>query len=149
MRPFYFADVQRRVLEQHVQIRARVHGLQRSAESIDVPGQQRAMRALLFRFAALFDAHLAYEERELGPRIREVDAWGAAREAALRAEHRDQRRRIEQVCALADDPADAPALFEEVAALADELLADMAVEERMMASLALIDEQGHIDQMTG
>jgi hypothetical protein len=151
MRPTYFIDVQREILEQHEEIRARIHGLQRNAERIDIPWAQGALRILLLRFATNFDAHLAFEERELAPRIRMLDAWGIEREAALRAEHRDQRRRLERVCALADEAStvETMALFDEVSALADSLLDDMLVEERTIAELVRIDEHGHVDQMTG
>jgi hypothetical protein len=151
MRPIYFVDVQREILEQHEEIRVWIHGLQRNAERIDIPCVQDAIRILLRRFAAHFDAHLAFEERELAPRIRALDAWGIEREAALRAEHRDQRRRLERVCALAEDAStvETMALFDEVSALADSLLEDMLVEERTISELARIDEHGHVDQMTG
>jgi hypothetical protein len=151
MRPFCFLDIQRKILDQHEEIRARIRGLRRNAEHIDLPWAERALRVLLLRFAAHFDAHLAFEERELAPRIRELDAWGPAREAALRAEHREQRRRLEEVCSLAEEPstAESVALFEAVSALVESVLQDMVAEEHTLAELARIDEQGHADQMTG
>src|SRR5690242_17340430 len=107
MRPFCFSDVQRHIVEQHEEIRARLQGLRRTAAYDHLPGAYRALRISLLRFAAHFDAHLAFEERELAPRLRELDAWGMAREAALRSEHREQRTRLEHVCALAEEPSNA------------------------------------------
>jgi len=97
-----------------------------------------------------FETHLAFEERELAPRIRDLDAWGTDREAALRAEHREQRQRIEEVCALSAEPlgADIWSLYDAVSTLTRSLLEDMVAEERMLDELAQIDEYGH-DQMTG
>jgi hypothetical protein len=150
MRPSCFHDVQRRILEQHEEIRARIRGLSRSAEQVDSPWAHRALRMLLLRLAAEFDVHLAFEERELVPRIAGLDAWGTTREAAMRAEHREQRRRIEEVCGLADEPGgENMGLALAVAELGESLLADMLAEERALVELACIDEHGHIDQMTG
>jgi hypothetical protein len=146
-----FRDVQRTIQLQHREIFARIDGLTRNAERADLPWAVRALRVLLLRFAAQFDAHLAYEERELGPRIRELDAWGRAREAVLLSEHREQRRLVERVCGLAEDStAEHTNEFSDaVLALADRLLEDMAHEEYLLAELARIDEDGHVDQMTG
>jgi len=114
---------------------------------------------LLFRFAADFEAHLAFEERELSPIVRALDAWGRVRDAAMRSEHREQRRRIEELCTLAEqfvsspstmERDDAMTLFEAVSSFADTLLKDMLEEERILAELTRIDECGpDVDQMTG
>lgn len=150
MRPFRFVDVERRILQQHEEIRARIHGLE-NLERIGLPFAEGALSVLLLRFAAFFDAHLAFEERELAPRIRELDAWGGVREAALRCEHRAQRTRLEQVCALAEGSGvdDVTRLFRAISDLAADLLEDMVEEERTLAELARIAEHGHVDQMTG
>lgn len=150
MRPFRFADVHRKILEQHEEIRARIEGLEQSSRR-DLPLAQQAVRVLLLRFAAKFDTHLGFEERELAPRIREVDAWGYAREAALRAEHREQRKRLEQVFALAEEPlsTDDRSLSVAISDLAGTLREEILAEEHMLEELARIDEVGHCDQMTG
>lgn len=149
MRPFPFSDVERKILEQHEEIRARIEGLRRGAERTD--WARDALRVLLLRFAAHFDTHLAFEERELAPRIREIDAWGNVREAALRAEHREQRTRVEGVCAMAEAPveSDVACLFSAISGLADSLLEDMVAEERMLEEIARLDEYGDGEQMTG
>ena len=151
MRVLSLGDLQQEIVGQHKEIRARIRGLTTNALRAELPWALRALRLLLLRFAARFDEHLGFEERELAPRIRALDAWGSVREAALLAEHREQRRRLERVCALADDPfaAGAPDLAKAVLTLASALLEDMAHEERVLAELASIDENGHIDQMTG
>src|SRR4051812_17335019 len=99
------ADVEHSIRVQHAEIRARLRALTRDAERADLPWALDALRLLLRRFAVELDEHLAFEELELAPRIRELDAWGKAREAALLSEHRDQRRRVESVCALTEEPA--------------------------------------------
>lgn len=150
MRPCCFADVEWHILEEHKEIRARIHALLMNAERVELPWARRALRVLLLRFASQFEAHLAYEERELAPRIRDLDAWGAVREAALLSEHRQQRRQLEEVCALAEDPTGAEEkLFEAVSTLAEDLLEDIVREERFIAELVRIDQDGYVDQMTG
>jgi hypothetical protein len=123
----------------------------RNAERVDLPWAHHTVRLFLLHFAAQFEAHLAFEERELGPRVRELDAWGAAREEALHAEHREQRRRIEDVAILAEAPgaADYSTFCEAVLELADRILDDMAHEEATLDALERIDLYGHVDQMTG
>lgn len=145
-----FDELRRIILEEHEELRARIRGLERNAERVDLPWAQRAIQLLLPRFAARFEAHLAFEERELAPRLRDLDASGPVREAAMRGEHREQRRRVEEVCALAEEPdIEATLLFEAVSELADSLLADIRAEEHTLAQLAQLDEQGHVDQLAG
>ena len=146
-----FDEVKLDVLAQHEELRSRIRALGRNAERVDSPRAHRILRLLVLRFAAQLDAHLAYEERELGPRVRQLDAWGAAREAALYAEHRDQRRRIEEVAMLAEAPgaADHAAFCEAVLELTDRILADMIHEETTLEELERIDAYGHVDQMPG
>lgn len=145
-----FCEVRDHVLAQHVEIRARIDGLNTIAERSDL-WALRVLRILLLRFASHFDEHLGFEERELLPRIREIDAWGKVREDAMLSEHRDQRRRLEEASALAEEPDsfETGALSDAVYALTAELLREMLVEEATLHELACIEEHGHADQMTG
>ena len=137
MRPRTFDEVEQSIRAQHEELRGCIRGLVRTAEGADLPSTQQVLRCLLLRFAARFDAHLTFEEREIGPRVRQLDAWGRAREIALQAEHRDQRRRIEEVCALAEVPgAGIGAFCEAVLELADRILEDMAHEDAILEQLA-------------
>jgi hypothetical protein len=145
-----FHTVRRTILEHHAEIRARLRGLTGYANRTDQWAQQ-ALSILLPRFASHFEAHLAFEERELAPRIRDLDAWGRVREEALLSEHRDQRRRVERACALVEVPGalEGDALSDAVYALADGLLEEMTNEEAMLTDLLLIDEYGHGEQISG
>lgn len=142
-------DVRRTVLLQHIEIRARIRDLAALADGASSISAVRLLQTLLSQFAARFGAHLEFEERELAPRMREVDAWGPEREAALLAEHAGQRERIERVCALAGGSTPGGSMASEVQGLADSLLVDMTEEERALAELAEIEVYGHVDQMTG
>jgi len=147
MRAVNLADVEHQIREQHEELRARLDNLVRNA---GLPWALRAVRVLLRRFTSQFEAHLVFEEHELAPRIRILDAWGEVREAALLTEHQQQRKRLDEVCGLADAPiADSTTLANAIQALARDLLADMREEEEHVAELVRIEEQGHIDQMTG
>lgn len=142
-------DVRKKVLSQHSQIRAQIHDLERMADTATSASNTRTLQSSLARFAAGFDAHLQFEERELAPKVREVDAWGPVREATLRAEHADQRARLESLCSRAEEPAPGARIAGDVLQLATSLLADMEAEERWLAELADLEVYGHIDQMTG
>jgi iron-sulfur cluster repair protein YtfE (RIC family) len=151
MRTLSFADVERTVLAQHDEIRARLRGLVNCIARFEAPAAPASVRMLLPRFAAHFESHLGFEERELAPRIRSIDAWGPVRESMMLAEHRAQRSRIEAVCALVETLADPqPALLTTtVTQLVSELLDDMRHEEQDLEALRQIDEYGHVDHMTG
>lgn len=142
-------DVERKILEQHKEVRARVAGLNQSVERIDLPWALAALRVLLLRFANYFEDHLGFEERELVPRMREVEAWGPLRVEALFEEHADQRRRLERVCALVEDPITITSrdmIIGAVEELTSSLMADMAHEEEMLEELRCVDQP---NQMTG
>lgn len=150
-------DVQKTVLSQHAELRAGLRWLAMLCEGTR-PGDStgRPLGSSFMQFAARFRAHLDYEDHELAPRIRELDAWGPIREASLRAEHAAQRERLEFVCAEAapftsDEPSapQSASLAREVLRLVNDLVLDMKEEESWLARLAEIDEYGDTDQMTG
>jgi len=110
------------------------------------------LRVSLFRLAVLFESHLRFEELELVPRIRDLDAWGAQREAAMLAEHLEQRTRLERVCFVAEaenEPSVDMDLGREVSRLVVSLLDDMAREERELQELERLASDGPFEQMTG
>jgi hypothetical protein len=145
-----FYDVRQTILEQHAEIRARMRGLTEYANRTDHWAQQ-ALGILLPRFASHFEEHLAFEERELAPRIRDLDAWGRVREEALLSEHRDQRRRLERACSLVEIPGalEGDSLSDAIYALVDGLLEEMVNEEAALIEMLRIDEYGHAEQITG
>lgn len=144
----YFGDVRATVLRQHAEIRARIRGLDPDFVPLSAGSATLSLRVSLFRLAILFESHLRYEEEELAPRIRDCDAWGALREAALHAEHLDQRTRLEHVCFLAESEAGHDSLSRGVSSLVVSLLEDMAREERELLELERI-LSFDVDQMTG
>ncbi len=144
-----FRDVRAVILRQHGEIRARLRGLDSGAVA-ESPVATVYLRVSLLRFAALFDAHLMFEEQTLGPRIRELDAWGPAREAAMHTEHAEQRMRIQEVCAaMEDDGSDDLDFSRAVSRLVVNFLEDMAREEQELAELERLELEGIVDQMTG
>lgn len=145
-----FGDVHATIRRQHTEIRARLRGLDAGATSASSPLSAVHLRVSLFRLAVLFESHLQFEERELAPRIRELDAWGASREAAMLAEHLEQRTRLEYVCFVAEseEPLDLE-LGREVSRLVISLLDDMAREERELEELEQLGDGDLLGQMTG
>lgn len=145
-----FDVIHAKINQQHAEIRARLRGLDAAAGAAATPLAPPQLRIALIRLAVLFDAHLAFEERTLGPRIRVLDAWGPVREAAMLAEHAHQRLRLQHVCATVDDD-DISALdvAREVSWLLVSLLEDMSREERELLELQRLDAGGVFEQMTG
>lgn len=144
-----FDDVRARVLGRHAEIRARLRDLDVVGGPVPSPVAAVHLRIALLRLAALFEAHLAVEEVELSPWIRDVDAWGPCREAAMLAEHTEQRTRLHQVCAMAEAAtADELGFAHEVSSLLVSVLEDMAREERQLSLLGWIYDYG-AEQMTG
>lgn len=142
-------QVQAQILRQHVEIRARMRGIVRMATAIGSPDTQRHLRMSLAHFAAVFEEHLTFEERELGPVLHALDAWGPAREQALVDEHREQRMRVERTVALAEaGELRGHELTGEIHWLARTLLADMGEEEDELARVEAI-EAGAVPQLTG
>jgi hypothetical protein len=147
-----FRNVHATVLRQHAELRARLRGLDSAVAPDGSPLSVAYQRISLLRLAMLFEAHLQFEEAELAPRIREIDSWGPAREAAMLAEHVEQRRRIQRACVVAEDPeSDGLELAHSVSSLVVNMLEDMAREELQLSELELLDEEGPLscDQMTG
>ena len=143
-----FGHVHATVRRQHAEIRARLQGL--DAGTVSSPQAAVLLRVSLFRLAVLFESHLRFEELELVPRIRDLDAWGEVREAAMLAEHVEQRSRLERVCFVAEsEPPFDMDLGREVSRLVVSLLDDMAREERELEELEQLASDGVFEQMTG
>lgn len=146
-----FADVRATVLRQHAELRA----LLRDLDSTGWPPasariEEVQLRVALYRLAALFEAHLAFEDLELAPRIRDVDPWGPTREALMRAEHAEQRELLREIraAAEADPPSSGIQLAGDASRLVVTLLEDLRKEEHDLAELEHIEVYGD-DQMTG
>ncbi len=120
-------------MESHERLRRMIlaeHGELRAAIAKVATAEEPARLALATN--ALLDLladHLDHEDEVLEPALRAIDAWGPERARRLRHEHTSQRARIER---LRREVATAPALAlaREVQPFLEELLADMADEER-------------------
>lgn len=144
-----FGDVSATVLTQHAEIRARLRDLDMLGGPTPSAAAALHLRISLLRLASLFASHLAFEERALAPWMREVDAWGPDREAAMLAEHDEQRRRFSSICAMAEaSTADELGFAHEVSSLVVTVLEDMSREERQLSLLGWLYDYG-AEQMTG
>ncbi len=144
-----FDEVRVAIVRQHTELRARLRGLDAATASAGSPLASAYLRVGLLRLAVQFDAHLTFEEQTLGPRLRELDAWGPGREAAMLAEHAEQRMRVQHVCAAVEDDQSGLDLSREISWLVVSFLEDMAREERELLELAQLDVAGALDQMAG
>jgi hypothetical protein len=144
----HFGDVSAQVLHQHAEIRARLRDLD-ACGTLAPPQAASLLRVALIRLAALFESHLEFEEIELAPWMRDVDAWGPCREAAMLAEHDEQRRRLQEICAMAEaSSTDDLAFAHEVSSLLVSILDDMAREERQLSLLGWLYDYG-AEQIAG
>lgn len=146
----YPRDVHATILRQHAEIRARFRALDACSAPAASPLAKAYARTSLRWLAARFDAHLAFEEQALGPWLRELDAWGPVREAAMLTEHVEQRARLERACVSVEaEAADGIDVEHEISWLVVTFLEDMAREERELEELARLADGGLVDQMTG
>ena len=67
-----FDDARAAIAEQHAEIHARLRSLDSAAVPDPSPLAQAYLRIALLRLAVLFDAHLTFEERTLGPRMLDI-----------------------------------------------------------------------------
>lgn len=120
-------------MESHERLRRQIlaeHGELRAAIAKVATAEEPARLALATNaLCDLLEDHLAHEDEVLEPVLRTIDAWGPERARRLRDEHLQQRARLAQ---LRRDVATAPALAlaREVQPFLEELLVDMAGEER-------------------
>ena len=141
-------EIRAQILRQHVEIRARLRGIERLAKACHAAEARRHLHTSLTHFAAVFDEHLGFEERTLEPIVRAVDAWGTVRADAMLAEHAEQRQRVERAAAFAEDGEITHHELEgELHWLAQSLLSDMTAEETALAALETLDVAS--TQMTG
>lgn len=145
-----FGDVSAMVLHQHAELRARLRDLDLLGGGLTAsPVAALHLRISVLRLAALFEAHLQFEERELAPWIRDVDAWGPCREQAMLDEHHEQRLRMQDICAMAEaSSVDDLEFAHEVSRFLVSNLEDMAREERQLSLLGWLYDYG-AEQMTG
>ena len=87
----YFGDVHATILRQHAEIRAPASRARGGRSAGCSPLATVYLRVSLFRLAVFFESHLLYEEQKLEPRIRGLEAGGAARAAGR--ERADGRRK--------------------------------------------------------
>ena len=145
-----FERVHGAILRQHTEIRARMRGIDRLAVAAGRHDSLGHLRIALGHFAALFEQHLAFEERELGPLLRAMDSWGPVRENDMIEEHRGQRQRVEALFVLPEDDTAATMseLRGEVHWLMKTLTEDMDHEDADLRTLERSEREG-VAQMTG
>lgn len=131
-------EVFRRVLDEHLRIRARIDALLVRTQAV---ARGAASAARLWEATAEFCGHMArhldYEEEALFPILAKADAWGPVRVSCIREEHRSERA---MMAALLEDMTagtrSRAELIDELVWFLRALEQDMEDEER----LALFDE---------
>ena len=131
------SQVRRIILDDHRWLRellGEVEALARRVEAgeRDLAGRLREQAAGL---RERFFGHLALEEEQLVPALRDADAWGEARAADLAREHAAQRERFDHLLHSLRQPCgDCDAVARELRGLVADLLADMQHEEAALLS---------------
>lgn len=142
------------LLAQHAQLRVFI-GILGSAGSAVLSAADRGAQRLLPRLLGAieqlqlhFDAHLTAEEAILEPVLARIDAWGPQRLEVLHTEHVHQRAVLSALLT-ANGPALSPhEVARSAVALAEDLLLDMASEERDLLAV-LRDDPICVDQSDG
>lgn len=115
---------------QHVHLRVTIEIAQQAARDLlATRAGAGELQAAVMALDSELLRHLAEEERLLEPILAGVDAWGSVRVGLLRAEHAHQRA----ILAVLTGPSAWPAatlVAGRTLSLCDDLLADMAFEER-------------------
>ena len=145
-------DVGRKLLlAQHAQLRVFIGILGSAGSAVlsaDARGAERLLPPLLDAIGKLqiqFDAHLTTEEAILEPVLGHIDAWGPERLEVLHLEHAHQRA-VLSALPTNNRPALSPhEVARSALALAEDLLVDMAAEERDLLAV-LRDDAICLDQ---
>jgi hypothetical protein len=139
------------LLAQHAQLRVLIETLANAGTAVlsaDDRGVQRFLPRLLDAIGKLqvdFEAHLITEEAILEPVLGRIDAWGSERLLVLHIEHAHQRA-VLSALPTANGPALSPhEVARSALQLAEDLLIDMASEERELLAV-LRDDPICLDQ---
>jgi hemerythrin-like domain-containing protein len=136
MRP---SEVRRTILEDHGWLRALLADVDEVARRV-LAGDAGLGARLRERGEALhgrFLRHLALEEQQLVPALRDADEWGEERAARLEIEHAAQRAQLERLLA---ELRDASRTGREVAVALHELVSDL-VDDMDHEERTLLDER--------
>ena len=144
-------DERRKLLTaQHDRLRVLIGALRSAAGSVlaaeDIEALQLIgrLRRAVEELELQFYAHLASEEATLEPILSRIDAWGPIRLDLLRAEHGHQRAVLAAMRVAEGAPY---SIARRAASLAEDLLADIAAEERdLLAPELLRDDAVCLDQ---
>ena len=150
MRP---SEVRRHVLHDHEILRGMLEELDALIRDT-LAGDQNLVGPLRDRGEALLarlSEHMRWEDVHLSEALREADAWGRERAAALEEEHREQRRLLREALErLRDESRPAPMIARGLADLVERLRRDMIEEERdTLDERVLRDDVVGIDVETG
>lgn len=150
MRP---SRVREHVLTDHEKLRKMLDSLEAIAGDV-LSGERRLvgpLRDCAEEVLARLADHMRWEDRHLSEALREADAWGEERAAALAEEHRQQRTMLhDAIERLRDEGRPAPMVARDLADLVMRLRADMREEERdLLDERVLRDDVIAIDVETG
>lgn len=140
------------LLRQHDALRHLVDRALRAAAEVEkgVESAGERLEAATRVIAGQFLEHVALEEKVLSPILPTVDGWGPQRAEQLKKDHVAQRRMMSELLDALAHGCDPHALALTVRKLADDLLADMAEEERVILSPSVLrDDVVAIDQSAG
>ncbi len=89
-------------LRDHVALRARLDRIEARVAEVE-PGMTGPCTALVEETEGLLQAltaHMDWEDVHLASALRDIDAWGPEREAALSREHAEQREQLRDILAM-------------------------------------------------
>lgn len=143
MRP---SQVRGRIIRQHAALRVKLDELEAATAELQdgreggLGAAERAV-ALANELCQALDEHLAVEDALLVPTLRQADAWGPVRADRLSQHHDEQREQLRSLAEQTEAGMSPQALASALAALIEDLRADMAYEEREVLSPSLLRDE--------
>ncbi len=147
-------ELRQRILEEHAAIREQIRALEGVAREVAETGARElapALRRQGQRLLRRLEAHLAFEDENLGPALLTADPWGPERRSRLAQDHAEQRRLLREALVSLRSRRSHPAVVaRRILHLTDHLKADMRDEEAALLDPSVLrDDVVGTDVITG
>lgn len=129
------SKIRKIILVEHEGLRINLRGIEALLDRVaagDLEAQAAAQQQLTAMLQS-FLRHIEHEEEILQPVLEKIDAWGPQRKAAMEEEHKMQRALVMQLTSV-DPSLDPKGWVRDVRVFAQDLLLDMADEEKTCLS---------------
>jgi len=142
------SQLRQKILTEHATLRAKLGDVKSLVARVrrGEPGSEPQLRQLTLELVKAFRAHIAMEDEELVPTLRDIDAWGQIRAERVERDHEWHREALDKLegSARSDGGAD---LLRGLESLMQSFLDDMQTEDETVLHPNLLrDDPISIDQ---